>query len=78
MRKREQEILIKIYGGLNEMAGLEPLNPMDISAIAANLKTCTRAASDLMHAVFHLRIGEHDEAEAAATEALAKLAERRK
>ena len=78
MKKREQEILIRIYGGLNEMTGLDPLNPMDISAIAANLKTCTRAASDLMCAVFHLRIGEHDEAEAAAADALAILTERRK
>ena len=73
MNRRDQEILIEIYGALNQMTGLDPLNPMDVRAVSANLRKCTRAASDLMLAVFHLRIGEHDEAKAYAADALATL-----
>jgi hypothetical protein len=78
VNKREQAILIKIYGGLNEMTSLNPLNPMNPRAISANLRTCTKAASDLMHAVFHLRIGEYEEAETAAADALSILEAGRK
>jgi len=73
VNKREQAILIEVYAGLNEMTGLDPINPMDVRAVSANLKTCTRAARDLMFALFHLRTGEYEEAEACAAEARTTL-----
>jgi hypothetical protein len=74
---RDQAALIEIYEALNQMTALQPLNPMDVRAVSANLLKCTQAASDLMYAVFHLRIGEHAEAKEYAADALATLAKGR-
>lgn len=69
MNKRERAILTEVYAALNEMTGLDPINPMDVRAVSANLKTSTRAARDLMFALFHLGAGEYGEAETCAAEA---------
>lgn len=78
MNKRERAILLKVYEGLNQITGLSPLNPMDVRAVSANLKTCTRAASDLLLALSNLNFGDYDEAEASADDALSTLAAARK
>lgn len=78
MNKRERAILVKIYEGLNQMTGLSPLNPMDVRAVSANLRTCTGAARDLLSAVENLGFGDFKEAEACADDALAALAAGRK
>jgi hypothetical protein len=78
VNKRDQAILIEIYEVLNQMTVLDPINPMDVCAVSANRLRCTRTASGLMSAVFHLRIGEHDEAKAAAADALATLTKDRR
>lgn len=78
MNKREKAVLTEIYRGLNQMTGLCPINPMDVRAVSANLKICTRAASGLMYAVSHLGFGEYEEAEECAAEAKAVLEAGRK
>jgi len=78
VNKREKAILAKVYEGLNQMTGLSPLNPMDIRAVSASLKTCTGAARDLLSAVSNLGFGDYDEAETCADEALSTLAAGRK
>lgn len=78
MNKRERAILSKVYEGLNQMTSLSPLNPMDTRAVSANLKTCTRAASDLLLSLSSLNFGEYGEAETSADDALETLAKGRK
>jgi hypothetical protein len=78
VNKVERAVLSKVYEGLNQMTGLSPLNPMDVRAVSANLKTCTRAASDLLLALSELLAGEFGVAEALADDALSTLKAGRK
>jgi hypothetical protein len=78
VNQRDRVVLTKVYRALNEMTVLSPLNPMDVRAVSANLRTCTGASRDLMFALFHLGAEEHSEADECAEEALRRLKEARK
>lgn len=78
MNQRDRAILTEVYAALNEMTGLNPINPMDVRAVSANLKTCTRAARDLMFAISNLGFGEYEEAKICAADARNTLQASRK
>lgn len=63
MNKSERKLLGRIYSQLGEVAALNPPNPMDIRAVAFNLRTATKATSALRWAVWYVIDGTPEEAE---------------
>lgn len=60
LNKQERELLDRAYECLNQLTGLQPLNPADIKRISENLRTCTSVARELMPALFNLMIRDYD------------------